>query len=207
MLQLQNDAIIFCASLSSSLSMSISVCSKMMRGVRVILVDIFQSIHPNVYYGPWLFKSTLIIMYNIAMLVHRQTQTGNPISSLFNVYNICSFESISRTNNGHCTMYTYSSRIYVNSLIKHEQRYFTFATVSICLASGCTWDRCGKLFNEWRKTEQKFEEENKIKTHTHTATKREENIIQNKPKEKQSTNEMSKGKRHTKNQQTRTDDR
>lgn len=78
-----------------------------------------------------LFKSTLIIMYNIAMLVHRQTQTGNPISSLFNVYNICSFESISRTNNGHCTLYTYSSRIYVNSLIKHEQRYFTFATVSV----------------------------------------------------------------------------
>lgn len=46
-----------CFTLSSFLSMSMSVCMKMMRSVRMILVDILRSIHPNVYYGPCCSKA------------------------------------------------------------------------------------------------------------------------------------------------------
>lgn len=56
------------------------------------------------------------------LLVHRQTQTGYPISSLFNVYNICSFESIDRTMD-------IVQPEYIDSLCEHEQTQFTSTTI------------------------------------------------------------------------------
>lgn len=126
------------------------------------------------------------------MLVHRWTQTGNPISSLFNVYNICSFVSIESEQWTLYNVCTIPAKIYVNSPVntnKHNSPLPHYLSTEWLAGCG-ERERSGKLFNEWRKTENRiFDNGKKKERNTHRKTRRSKNIstVRNKLKEKQST--------------------